>query len=76
MSLEQREYSQGSLSVQQRALLKARTVQSATGGGAIATATAAYVDAEEGGNGVKPASEVLLDIEMTLTLTLTLPQRT
>ena len=64
MSLEQREYAQASLSVQQRALLKARTVQSATGGGAIATATAAYVDAEEAGSGVRPASEVLLDIEM------------
>ena len=64
MSLEQREHAQASLSVQQRALLKARTVQSATGGGAIATATAAYVDAEEAGSGVRPASEVLLDIEM------------
>jgi xanthine phosphoribosyltransferase len=50
--------------VKQRALLKARTVQKATGAGAIATATAAYLEAEVTGNGIRPASEVLLDVEM------------
>ena len=94
--------------MQQRALLKARTVAKATGGGAIATATAAYLEAEVTGtghpnlnptpnpnpnlnpdlnpnlhpkqvtgDGIRPASEVLLVVEMdpdpTLTLTLTLP---
>ena len=44
--------------MRQRALLKARTVQKATGGGAIATATAAYLEAEVTGNGIRPASEV------------------
>ena len=44
--------------MRQRALLKARTVQKATGGGAIATATAAYLEAEVTGSGIRPASEV------------------